>query len=973
MESMKPSAITSIKITSVNLVEYTVPFKRPFVTSRYSNTNGFGIFIIVEGRTSEGVIVGVGECSPRKLVTGESLEAAWAAAKVLREYLLQVVKEIPVGTDGVKILSRIGESFSLLISEQGLKVSHGTDFPSVRLGYEIALLDLVGKSKNLPIYKLLGQRVKTIAPNAFTFSAPRAEKDGASLEFKIKKARRFGCARIKGTGDATKDLGLLENMAFKFSRSEGKTDIWIDLNERCSISPEDFVTKLFEHLRSIPYYGSIIIEQPVPRNEIEALASVSRYCRQRSGRARVLIMADESVNTVRDLKQNPALLEVDAINIKPQKAGSLLECQTLANFFHEKRPGGGVYIGGVIGSTDITSWATYHLSRAIPNLRYSTLAPKHNFQVQVASVPIRARKNGALKAPLFSGLGTGLDPAALSNVYRKAYPVGRINLGSSVFAPRSDARTRKPVSSKEKIKKGFFKIKPLIRSIGKKVWILSGCDLSKNRNGDGQKTTGKTQYGASDWLSSMIKARGRGESAVADLRASAGKDDRQLSYQTWHEATTGFIQTLGVPNQYDEPWLSWFGKKELDSHLMEREALGLGLTTIRYTPLMFLAEDRDGRRMGFNWSSGISPSIAVRTLTGKKHLTKLLLAEVSVPVPKGEEFSTSDFDLAAAFLAAMDGPVVVKPLVGTGGVGVTTGVSTREHLEFAWNQITAGKKASGRNDGFIVVEKHIPGDDFRFFVVGDDVVSVIKRAPAHVIGNGQDRVRQLVATKNKMRASNPHLGPRKLKINRAAEFQLLRQGISPDGVPSRDQVVFLSTAGNLSQGADSVSVLHETHPSLLEAAVRAVKAFPGLQQAGVDFLLDDHRAALHVQEAGVCEVNTSPAITSHHFPAYGEPYNLAKSLVQINAEMQGVNVSSLDGGSVTLDVICNGKCSDVELARVEKYSSELGLKVNIVRADSTGLRFTVDGEFGKASALSSSLIAGQKSANWGSVKIMPFG
>ena len=111
-----------------------------------------------------------------------------------------------------------------------------------------------------------------------------------------------------------------------------------------------------------------------------------------------------------------------------------------------------------------------------------------------------------------------------------------------------------------------------------------------------------------------------------------------------------------------------------------------------------------------------------------------LLHAAGVPVPKGRPVD----DVVDAWAAACEIglPVVVKPRDGNQGKGVTVNIESREHLEIAYAAAT-----EFRED--IMVERFIPGHDFRLLVIGDRMVAAARRDPPHVIGDGVSTIVQL--------------------------------------------------------------------------------------------------------------------------------------------------------------------------------------------------------------------------------------
>src|SRR5690625_7709848 len=57
----------------------------------------------------------------------------------------------------------------------------------------------------------------------------------------------------------------------------------------------------------------------------------------------------------------------------------------------------------------------------------------------------------------------------------------------------------------------------------------------------------------------------------------------------------------------------------------------------------------------------------------------------------------------------------------------------------------------------ILLEKHITGNDYRLYVVGDKVEGAILRIAPNVIGDGTKTIETLIKEKNNLRNLNPRL------------------------------------------------------------------------------------------------------------------------------------------------------------------------------------------------------------------------
>ena len=154
-----------------------------------------------------------------------------------------------------------------------------------------------------------------------------------------------------------------------------------------------------------------------------------------------------------------------------------------------------------------------------------------------------------------------------------------------------------------------------------------------------------------------------------------------------------------------------------------------------------------------------------------KELTKKLLGAAGVPVPNGRP--VTDADDAWAALCEIAAPVVVKPLDGNQGKGVTVNIANREDMDRAY-------AAASEISSEVLVERYIPGSDFRLLVVGNRMVAAARREPPQVIGDGVRSVRELVEQVNKdpRRGEGHATSLTKIRFDEIALACLAAQGIS---------------------------------------------------------------------------------------------------------------------------------------------------------------------------------------------------
>ncbi|MDD4930331.1 MAG: cyanophycin synthetase [Gallionella sp.] len=312
-------------------------------------------------------------------------------------------------------------------------------------------------------------------------------------------------------------------------------------------------------------------------------------------------------------------------------------------------------------------------------------------------------------------------------------------------------------------------------------------------------------------------------------------------------------------------------------------------------------------------SSAIGEAIAQ-----DKELTKKLLEAAGVPVPQGRP--VTDAEDAWRAMCEIAGPVVVKPLDGNQGKGVTVNIVTREHLNIAYD-------AAARIGSEVLVERFIPGSDFRMLVVGRQLVAAARREPPMVIGDGVQTVRELVEQVN----SDPRRGEghatslTKMHIDSIALARLQVQGHTADSIPAKGECVVLRNNANLSTGGTATDVTDDVHPDLAASAVAAAQMV-GLDICGVDVVCDSVLRSLDEQGGGIVEVNAAPGLRMHLQPSFGKGRAVGDAIASLMFN-QG------EDGRIPLVAVAgtNGKTTTVRL--ISHILGCGGLRVGMTNSD----------------------------------------
>ncbi|MRW85830.1 cyanophycin synthetase [Pseudoduganella sp. FT26W] len=291
------------------------------------------------------------------------------------------------------------------------------------------------------------------------------------------------------------------------------------------------------------------------------------------------------------------------------------------------------------------------------------------------------------------------------------------------------------------------------------------------------------------------------------------------------------------------------------------------------------------------------------TIAQDKELTKKLLHAAGVPVPIGRSVE----DEADAWKAAQEIglPVVVKPKDGNQGKGVTVNIMTKEHLEAAFR--TAKEF---RDD--VMVERYLPGHDYRLLVIGNKLIAAARRDPPLVIGDGTHTVRELVDIVNAdpRRGSGHSTSLTKIRFDDIAIARLALQDLNADSVPAKGQRVILRNNANLSTGGTATDVTDDVHPEVAARAVEAAQMI-GLDLCGVDVVCDNVLEPIENQRGGVVEVNAAPGLRMHIAPSFGKGRAVGEAIVNTmfapgeNGRIPVVAVTGTNGKTTTVRLIAH--------------------------------------------------------------------
>lgn len=281
-----------MKITKIETRVLSAPLKRPFRTSLREVTALEDLVVLVY---TDCGLVGYGEGAATPTITGETMGTMRAVIEYLSGFLI----------------GRDIDEFDLLIDIIDSKILKNS---SAKSALEIALYDIRSRSKNLPLYKMLGGK-RVEFETDITISLGSIDSMVADSISAID--RGYSILKLKVGGSVEADIDRVETI---YRSIDSSVTIRLDANQ--GWSPQESV----EILTTLESRGVDMefVEQPVKAYDIDGL----KYIKDR---IETPLLADESIFSVDDARRVLDMEAVDLINIKLAKCGGITNALKLAD------------------------------------------------------------------------------------------------------------------------------------------------------------------------------------------------------------------------------------------------------------------------------------------------------------------------------------------------------------------------------------------------------------------------------------------------------------------------------------------------------------------------------------------------------------------------------------------------------------------------------------------------------------------
>ncbi|MFW5792696.1 MAG: acetate--CoA ligase family protein [Bacteroidota bacterium] len=328
----------------------------------------------------------------------------------------------------------------------------------------------------------------------------------------------------------------------------------------------------------------------------------------------------------------------------------------------------------------------------------------------------------------------------------------------------------------------------------------------------------------------------------------------------------------------------------------------------RDIPVFFLNEENQ-----FQWGYGRkqlrgrsttfhTDGIKDTEFTMYKDFVAEFLIMCGFPTPIGRNCYTEEEAIEEAH--ELGYPVVVKPVAGHKGQGVTTGIESDAEVKVAFNNIIEYAKIHDVNFDGAIVQQQIYGTDHRLLSVEGKFVAALQRIPAYVDGNGKDTIEKLIEVENdkEVRLDNARSPLCKIQIDKDLIDFLALQHLNINSVPKKEQRIFLRRVANISAGGVSINVTDKIHPKNIEM-VESIAKFFKVKCLGIDVLAEDISKPWTESNFGIIEINAGPGVFMHLAPSIGSSIDVPGEILMSHfKKTYNARIPIITGNNITKEL-----------------------------------------------------------------------
>jgi L-alanine-DL-glutamate epimerase-like enolase superfamily enzyme len=337
--------ITAIKVNAVNIP--TIKTYRVAVMGKITSTQS----LIVQVYTDQG-LVGIGETDPALAFTGESQQTAMT---MLKHHLGPAV----LGMDPRAIEA-------IHIRMESVCVGN----PFAKAAIDLACYDILGKALGVPVYQLLGGLVRERVPIMWSLGSEPPEVNAREAAVMVEQGYRTIGLKL---GVLPPDVDVERVRLVRHAVGD-------EVQLRCDANQGWSVGTAVSTIRKLEEHSVAMIEQPLPRWDLDGMAQVVRG-------VNIPVGVDESLSSPRDALNIIQKKSADFYSIKTTKQGGLLNAKKIAAMVGTS--GGKLFINSMI-EMGVSVMSGLHFAASSPGL----------FDIGHALTSVRRLKDDILKDPV---------------------------------------------------------------------------------------------------------------------------------------------------------------------------------------------------------------------------------------------------------------------------------------------------------------------------------------------------------------------------------------------------------------------------------------------------------------------------------------------------------------------------------------------------------------------------------------------
>ena len=242
-----------------------------------------------------------------------------------------------------------------------------------------------------------------------------------------------------------------------------------------------------------------------------------------------------------------------------------------------------------------------------------------------------------------------------------------------------------------------------------------------------------------------------------------------------------------------------------------------------------------------------------KILTGNKNLTKKILKESNLPIPNGLVYDIKKENIKS-FIEKINNklrfPLVVKPINQQQGIDVHLDIENNQQLEQIINKLSLKYNK-------LIIEEYVEGLNYRILLVNHNIIDIIIKENAYVIGNGENTIKELLIIKNKNLISK-----NKNYIKKTNNEYIKKQGYNLNSVLEKDIKIYVTRLPRPMNGGKVIKVdINSIHKDNIKMFIKTTKVLNSIV-CGIDYISKDISKS-YKKQGNILEANSDPHYSMH--------------------------------------------------------------------------------------------------------------